>query len=235
MLRIASIVTLLMPLGACTLWFGEGAGDDECRAVPATDLGGGQQEIAPAPLRDPSDLTCDDYGGGYCDPSCGPCPESITHNDLAPIPSYNYCGHICETFNESQCAADSQCRVVLDADCTLGPSNCFTNFMGCFPTDTQADPTVDCWQADAWTCSRSSACTAYHSNASSCPPDSDPQQCGREFVLCGPEGANPGQCANQAEVTCDALPPECPGLDVPGVANGCYTGACIPQRYCTLF
>ncbi len=229
MLRIASLVALLMPLGACTLWFGGGEGDDQCLAVPATDLGG-RQDIAPAPLRDPGDLTCDDYGGYYCDPSCGPCPETGAA-DLAPLPSYNYCGHICETYNESQCAADPECRVVLDAECTMGESTCFTNFMGCFPTDTSADSSVECWNADAWTCSRSNACTAYHSAATACPPGSDPAQCGRAFELCAPEGQNPGQCL-QAE--CDRTPPPCPSGTVPGVANGCYTNACIPAKYCLL-
>jgi hypothetical protein len=225
MLRVGFLVAVLMPLGACTLWFGDGDGDDQCKAVPATDLGGGQ-DIAPAPLRDPSDLTCDQYGGYYCDPSCGPCPD---YADLAPIPTYGYCGDICETFNESQCESAPQCRVVLDAECTLGTADCFTSFMGCFPTDTQQDNSVNCWNADAWTCSRSNACTAYHSTQG-CSGDANCEPV-RPFELCAPEGADPGSCTNEV-VACDALPPSCPANTRPGVANGCWTGACIPSRYC---
>lgn len=224
MLRVASLVLLLGPLGACTLWFGGDDGDDQCNV--ATDLRG-QQEIAVAPLRDPADLTCDDYGGPYCDPACGPCP--LYEAALAPSPSYNYCGHICESYGESQCAADPQCRVVLDADCTLGSNSCLTNFMGCFPTDTAQDTSVDCWTADAWECSRSSACTAYHSTIV-CPPNSDPQQCGRPFEMCTAEGQDPGGC--EQTVACDRAPPPCPQGTVPGVRDLCYTGACIPAKYC---
>lgn len=234
MLRIASIVGLLMPLGACTLWFGGDDDDDDDCVFPATDLGG-PQAIAPAQLREPGDLTCDDYGGtGGCDSRCGPCAESIPQSDLTPIPpipTFGYCGHICESYGQSQCAADPQCRVVLDADCSFGESNCFTNFMGCFPTDMQQDSSVDCFAADAWACSRSNECTAYHSSAQACPPDGDPRDCGREFQLCAPEGADPGSCTEQA--VCTRAPPLCPAGTTPGVRSGCYTDACIPNEYCT--
>jgi hypothetical protein len=228
MLRIASLVAVLMPLGACTLWFGDDDDDDDRCLYPAVDYSGGQQEIAPAPLRDPGDLTCDDYGGSYCDPECGPCPEYASIEPIPPIPSYNYCGHICETYGQAQCEADPQCRVVLDADCSFGESTCLTNFTGCFPTDTQQDTSVNCEAADAWECSRSSECTAYHSaGQGACPPGQD---CGRPFELCVTEGADPGGC--EQTVACDRLPPSCPAGTVPGVRNLCYTDACIPVELC---
>lgn len=34
------------------------------------------------------------------------------------------------------------------------------------------------------------------------------------------------------DVTCDSLPPECPENTVPGRANSCWTGYCIPQVHC---
>lgn len=230
MLRIASLVAVLTPLAGCSLWFDDhGKGGDRCDQVPATDLGGARQDIAPAPLRDPSDLTCDDFGGPICDPECGPCPETAT-NDLAPQPSFGICGDTCESLDQSACESNSRCRVVLDSNCTFGLADCFTNFVGCFPTDNQQDSSIDCWNQDAWTCSRSNACTAYHANGPQCPPDSNCEPT-RPFELCAPEGADPGSCAGQP-VACDALPPQCPANTEPGVANGCWTGACIPSKYC---
>ncbi|MFN0252987.1 MAG: hypothetical protein ACKV2T_39295 [Kofleriaceae bacterium] len=219
----------MLPLGACTLWFGDDDDDDRCDVYPAAESTDGQPSIAPAPLRDPGDLTCDDYGGPYCDSSCGPCPlYEAALAPTPPIPSYNYCGHICETYSQDQCAADPQCRVVLDADCSIGTSVCFTNFMGCFPTDTQQDTSVNCTTADAWECSRSNECTAYHSaGQGACPPDSD---CGRPFELCAPEGVDPGGC--EQTVACDRLPPPCPSGTVPGVRDLCYTDVCIPVEFC---
>jgi hypothetical protein len=229
MLRFASVVAVLMPLGACTLWFDDDDGDNRCDVYAAAE-GDGQQDIAPAPLRDPSDLTCDDYGGPYCNPECGPCPLYETTADLAPLPSYGYCGHICETYNQGQCETDPQCRVVLDADCSIGESTCFTNFMGCFPTDNQQDTSVDCWSADAWTCSRSNECTAYHSSAP-CGPNEDCSGTGRPFELCAVEGEDPGGCE---QAYCDRAPPQCPAGTFPGVRDGCYTDACIPNKFCLL-
>ncbi len=228
MLRVVSLVAVLMPLGACTLWFGDDDDTNRCDVFAARE--DGIQEIAPAPLRDPSDLTCDNYGG-YCNPECGPCPEVASAAALLPtppIPSYGYCGHICETYNQSQCAADPACRVVLDAECSFGTLDCFTNFMGCFPTDTQQDSSIDCWTADAWDCSRSNECTAYHSTAG-CGPNEDCAETRRPFALCAPEGEDPGDCE---QATCDRTPPQCPSGTFPGVRNGCYTEACIPSELC---
>jgi hypothetical protein len=40
----------------------------------------------------------------------------------------------------------------------------------------------------------------------------------------------PGRCWDP--VACDAAPPACPTGTVPGIANGCYTQACIPTDLC---
>jgi hypothetical protein len=39
-----------------------------------------------------------------------------------------------------------------------------------------------------------------------------------------------GDC--NGEVLCDSLPPECPADTAPGIANGCWTGECIPLDQC---
>ena len=219
-----SILLLVVVLASgCELFF-----DDGGKRPPQCDdlvpTGSGEAEIAPAPLRNPEQLTCESFGGGTCDPDCGPCPAE----DLAalqPIPSWPQCGSTCETLGESECAANAECRVVKDARCMIG-EDCITDFMGCFPIDLVPQP-VDCFKAfDGWECSRSSSCTALHDRGTGCTGD----QCARSFALCVPEGSSPGNCHDP--VTCRALPPACPSGKTPGIANGCFTGACIPLGLC---
>ena len=220
MRRLASFV-LLVILPAC-FWErgkGGGGGDDVCD-FPATDL----PAIAPAPLRDPGTLICQSFGSG-CNPDCGPCPET-TPALTPPIPSWGICGSPCEGLAPAQCAADATCRVVKDAGCTIGGNTCLTDFLGCFPTDTQVDKSVECFTADAWTCSRNSACEAHHAQRA-CPAGQD---CARPFATCVPAGHDPGSCTGQ--VTCRAATPNCPSGTTPGIANGCFTGACIVTSTC---
>ena len=228
-MRSLACLTLLAGLcSGCTLFFtgGDDSGDDVCALAEDN----AEPAIAQAPLRDPSDLTCDSFGGFPCNAECGPCPAA-TGAAIAPIPpnpSWNYCGHSCEQLGETACAADPGCRVVKDAACTFG-MNCFTDFVGCFPVDTSPDATVACHGADAWDCSRSAACTAIHSY-SVCPAGTG-NDCPRPFELCVPEGSHPGSCTGN--VTCDRVTPTCPTGTTPGISGGCYTGACIPTDLCT--
>lgn len=221
------LVSLLCLSSGCVFIFdGDDSGDDLCALREDTS----DPAIAPAPLRDPGDLLCEAFGSG-CDPACGPCPAATELavapiEPIPPIPSWPICGHPCEGQSESACSADPQCRVVKSSSCTFGPAACLTDYVGCFPIDTVADPEVDCFAADAWECSRSNRCTAYHSYEA-CPFDGE---CPRPFDLCVPEGRSPGQCAG--EITCRQLPPPCAAGTVPGIENGCYTGACIPQHLC---
>ena len=149
---------------------------------------------------------------------CGPCPVS-------PEPTWGVCGSPCDSLDQAACAADPACRVVNYAECEIS-LNCLTNFMGCFPTDQSADTSVNCFTADSWQCSRSSACTALHSSAP-CPTDA---QCDRPFELCVPEGTLAGSLLRSRQLP--SAPPDCPNGTTPGVANGCWTGACIPLDVC---
>jgi hypothetical protein len=215
-----SLIAIVLLLPGCWLVFDDhgNGGDDVC-----LDQAGGA-EIAPAPLRNPENLTCESFGGG-CDPSCGPCPAV----DLAPIPSWPSCGSPCETLGETACSTDPQCRVVKNAQCAVS-QNCVTDFLGCFPIDTQSDPGADCFARDGWTCSRSAACTAFH-RLELCPVEGGaPFECPRSFAMCMPEGRSPGHCFDAA--ICARLPPSCPANTMPGVASGCYTDACIPTDLC---
>ena len=221
MRRLASIA-LLAFAPACSVFWEKGkggGGDDVCvqddKATPA---------IAPAPLRDPADLTCKSFGTG-CNPECGPCPEIAAHTP--PIPSWGFCGSICDSLGDGACTMNPECRTARDASCTIGPNVCITDFLGCFPTDTTRDDTISCFGADAWTCSRSKKCEAHYGHAP-CPgggPD-----CPRPFATCVPEGVSPGTC--DGVVSCDRVAPACPAGTTPGVANGCYTDACIVTTQC---
>lgn len=213
------LILLAMILGlapGCMLVFDDGgSGDDVCLA------GAPEAASLPAPQRNPDTLSCESFGGG-CDLGCGPCPAAA----FAPIPSWGFCNGACEMLTEAACAKDAGCRVVKDAACAVS-GGCLTDYLGCFPTDQMTDPAIDCFAArDGFACSRSAACTAYHRAG---PIALDPVA-DRPFAMCGPEGQAPGTCFGQ--VVCRALAPQCPSGTLPGVASGCYTGACIPIDVC---
>jgi hypothetical protein len=233
---LALLATSLVLISGCMFAFdgppGSGGDDDDCLiAEPA---------IAPAPLRNPQTLTCDSFGSP-CNPECGPCPEliaEVTASDItSPLPPWGICDSPCEGLSEAACTQNTACRVVRDAECAVSPG-CTLDFIGCFPTSQVTRTDIDCFSArDGFTCSESSACTAYHraSNTASAsasagltsPP---PPQRTLPFAMCAPEGKSPGRC--YAPVSCDLAAPACPTNTTPGIANGCYTGACIPTDVC---
>jgi hypothetical protein len=223
-MRTFALVAITV-LSGCNLFFDDGGKRPiECTDV-ATSKAEPDSEPALPPLRDPDHLSCQSFGGSTCNPECGECPPQ---SDLAPIPTWGVCGSFCESLTESDCAASSECRVVKDAACMIS-EDCITDFMGCFPIDTTPDPNVDCFAArDGWTCSRSAACSALHERGS-CPSPDHPA-CSRLFATCVPEGESPGKCHDP--VVCDKAPPACQNGTLPGVANGCYTGGCIPFSVC---
>lgn len=214
---LAFVLVSSLALPGCLLYFDDG-GKSSCNLLD-------EEPAIAAAQRNPELLTCESFGGGTCDPKCGPCPAA-EGAALAPLPSWGFCGSSCEALGEAECGARDDCRVVKDARCAIG-LDCTTDFLGCFPTDQLVDPSVECTAApDGETCSRNPACTAYH-RVDPCPLDGP---CPREFALCMPEGTSPGQCF--AEALCDRVPPPCPSGTTPSIANGCYTNACIPLDLC---
>lgn len=217
-MRSLGLVAFAFLLSGCFIIF-DGAGDDDkdCPLVEPT--------APPQAQRNPDTLRCETFGGPYCDDRCGVCPEATSPvTAIPPLPSWGVCGDPCEQLGQEACAADPACRVVLDAGCAI-QGNCLTDFIGCYPTDTATDTSIDCFTADAWQCSRNNECTAMHS-AWTCLDEACPQA----FALCVPEGSYPGTCWD--EVACRAEPPSCPSGTTPGIANACYTGACIPLALC---
>ncbi|MGE0871439.1 MAG: hypothetical protein AB7P03_22955 [Kofleriaceae bacterium] len=170
--------------------------------------------------RDPTTLLCD--GSPGCESRCGPCPLD---DQAAFVPTWGECGSRCEDLAEQQCALDASCRIAYEARCTISGS-CLTNYIGCFPLDQQPDSTIECYRADAASCSRSNACIALHI-AEPCPTDAP---CEQPFAMCAIEGRLPGRCSGN--VICRAAPPDCEPGSTPGILGGCYTGACIPEDIC---
>ncbi|HWO19049.1 MAG TPA: hypothetical protein VNO30_09735 [Kofleriaceae bacterium] len=214
----ALLAMFLVLISGCMFVFDGREGDDDCLlAEPA---------LAPAPLRNPETLRCESFGGGGgCDPACGPCPAL----DLAPIPSWGSCGSSCEALSESACASTVGCRVVKDAACAVS-GTCTSDFLGCFPTDQGTITDLGCFDAhDGWACSQIPDCVAYHRISGATSGFTSPERL-LPFAMCAPEGKSPGSC--YAAVTCDRAAPACPTQTTPGIANGCYTGGCIPTDLC---
>lgn len=222
---LAPLATILMLASGCMLVFddsgsspGDDGGDDDC-VFP-------QPEPSPPALLllNPDTLICEAWGGGFpCDPRCGPCPAVALST---PPPSWGFCHGQCEGLPEPACAESPGCRVVKDAWCAVY-GYCLNDYVGCFPTDQATDPSIDCFAArDGQTCSRNAGCTAFHRvfGGDPSPPGA------RTFAMCAPEGDWPGNCFG--EVVCARPPPGCPPDRKPGVANGCYTGTCIPVDVC---
>jgi hypothetical protein len=209
MRRLAWLVLAILVPGC----FEGGKGGDPC-------LLGEDRPAITAQLRNPETLLCQSFGG-ECDPACGPCPAVVGRT---PAPTWGICGSSCENLDELSCAVQPECRIVRDARCAMS-GTCFTDFIGCFPTDTLTLANIPCTDAhDGQTCSMIPSCTAFHDSLSCTDPP-----CGMRFAFCLPDGASPGRC-EPAE--CRAEPPFCPPGTTPTVEDGCWTGACVPDHLC---
>ena len=171
-------------------------------------------DFAPEEFRDPQTGTCQSFGGG-CNSSCEPCPAE---GDIAQAqPDWGSCYSQCEALDESACRVTSGCRAVYS-----GTFNS-ANFYQCWAV-AQSGPIQggNCNGLDAYACSRHDDCVAVHEIGAPI----------GGFASCQPEQGmqDPGSCVG--EVTCDALPPNCPSGTIPGRRNGCWTGYCIPQADC---
>lgn len=116
------------------------------------------------------------------------------------------------------CATGSHC----EQDCEeLPPSDdCNAlNCVSCGPTCVPDDPTCDL------TCDPGFECAVLCNDGSA--TNSVPS-CSQ---LCVPTDQDVGSCTGS--VTCNMAAPSCPPDTTPGIANGCYTGFCIPTSSCT--
>ncbi|MEO6775511.1 MAG: hypothetical protein ABI467_21295, partial [Kofleriaceae bacterium] len=117
------------------------------------------------------------------------------------------------------CVAETHSGCGVDIGCPMG-SHCEQqcepcNSMGCQDAcNPTCVPDTGCDQID---------CGAGYECVESCTGTT----CG---VACVPSGHDPGQCTGQ--LSCNHAPPTCPANTTAGIANGCWTGYCIPNAAC---
>jgi hypothetical protein len=219
-MRFASILATLALVPACQLYFiGGDDEDDPCDNPP--------QGGFPHRLVNPETLACETFIQSSCNDTCGPCPGGAIY-----IPSWGQCDSPCVGLPESECMANDQCRVARSHEGYYTQWLGGDDFMGCYPLNTGNAPDVErCEGLDAEQCAWQSDCTALYEGAPGQCNGVTPEQCiGAQFKQCITESrTDPGTC-EPAE--CRAVPPSCPSGTTPGVANGCYTGACIPTNFC---
>ena len=179
-------LAFLVLLGGCSLYWGGGNGDDVCN-------GGYAKEPAPAQgFVDPSTGQCQYIGGGggYCDSTCGPCPE--TGGAAIAEPDWASCYSSCSGLAESACLSTPGCH----ADYTValtpggGPQDTFWQCVNLPPGGATQGSGGGCANLDAQTCSTHDDCASDYTQDSSgntsfysCDPETD-QACAA--IDCGP-------------------------------------------------
>jgi len=148
----------------------------------------------------------EDSSGGEClgDEECGP-GSRCNHDVCLPPPGCNW-GDPCPPVCYGRCEpAQNGCDLV---DCQMG----FHCEVVCAD-----DPGNGGGSGGGKDCGYPNPC-----------PSPPPEPC---TPVCVPDDDHPvGECSGP--VACDSLPPACPPTTVPGVANGCWTGYCIPVAAC---
>lgn len=223
-MRLASLVVTLLVVPACQLYFtgGDDADDDPCDRLV------GQPAFSQR-LVNPETLACQTFTQPTCDDQCGPCPGGAIY-----IPPWGECTSPCVGLSETACMADSQCRVARSYGTYYENQSSIDDFMGCYPLNTGPSPDVErCEGLDAEQCAWQSDCSSLYEGAPGQCNAFAPEACfGAQFRECITETrTDPGECVPAA---CRSLPPACPSGTTPGVANGCWTGACIPNAYCAI-
>lgn len=147
----------------------------------------------------------------------------------------------CEGLDAYSCSQQDSCiaeHYVLCVDPLPGSGQepnfgCTIDFFAACHNETGEDPTgcygdQDC--GEGFSCNAAEVCLPPPSDG-----DCDPSSggCGVPAVCygyCVADPVDPGEC--DGEVLCDVLPPLCEAGTTPGIADGCYTGACIDLSLC---
>jgi hypothetical protein len=252
-LAFAFLVSTLMPLAGCNLYFS--GGDDD---PPCDDWGGGGLGQPAELLRNPETGVCEAFGVDWptpCDGTCGPCAGTSGGGDSsgapaedsaerAPNPGWGACESICTGLDEDSCLATDGCRGIYGAGIDS------TEFLECWATGPDKILIEDCTGLDSYTCSQSDTCIAVHqTNCDGSNGEQDPNPDGFQepactpglFISCGNEGPSPDGCYGDNECDpgshCNAaeicLPPPgggaCPEGNCDAVPTVCY-GYCVPDN-----
>jgi len=216
-----SLAMVCVLLGGCSL-YPFGGGDDVC-----------EQDLAvapPAPERkvNPETLTCEEYYlSPPCNADCGPCAETGMGAGAQYIPPWGNCESECSNLNEASCMSAPSCRVAREHDAYYvnAPS-----FEGCYEKTyniTGDSFDLPCAMRDAEQCAMGSQCTGLYEINDGALPLHAPRG---DFLECIDEAQIAGSC--RGVVSCLQVAPTCPASTTPGVANGCWTGSCIPNSVC---
>ena len=90
----------------------------------------------------------------------------------------------------------------------------------------QPQAPIACAGLDAWSCSTHNDCTALYEQVGAECAECAPRD---TFKACIPEKQAAGSCVGTT--TCDRAQPAFPVGTTAGIANGCYTGSCIPNHF----
>jgi hypothetical protein len=240
---------------AATLAFASGCfihdDDDRCDFGTAGDA----DERAPAAeYRNPESGQCEARGGGSYpqpNPRCGdddePQEPQAGDSDGAQAPEdWGMCYGGCEGLDEDTCVDTPLCRAAYVGQC-LQDASCYAGsegltFYECWavapehPTSTGA-----CGGLDAYECSRHDNCAAVHEQIQAATEGEDGADPAPEpdlaiaigpFTTCVPEQPDADREACYQAVTCDGEPPACDDGLLPGILDGCWTGACVEVAAC---
>jgi hypothetical protein len=233
--RLAIAGVLLLSAASGCIFYSDD--DDDCQYGGTGAEPGGAAYYDPG-QRNPETGVCEYFGGGGgggCGDPCNPCPEG-DQADKAPAPTWGYCESQCTGLDEASCTTASGCRAIYTSNCITDDCADQPVYVECWSTDMQGPiQGGGCEGLDAYSCSMHDDCSAVHypgcdqADAEAQDPIACPVGA---FGYCTPENGdvNPGRCWDP--VTCDAATPDCPDGTTPGIANGCYTGYCIPLDEC---
>jgi hypothetical protein len=236
MKKLLVTLGLMMALtsSGCTLYFGES--DDDGGDVIVTNYceGSGNstqcytcytypdgwQECFPDSWGCANDDGC--AGGCYCDENTGECVEA------------GYCSTDAECGFGMECDCSGSCIPAGTENRSCNPNSCWqtgcpVGFVcaadgTCVPDGTpnctsDAECAAGCYCLNG-NCEETSICTADNQ----CPAG---QTCDENRTTCEPIT---GTCYTPA--VCNVAPPACNAGELAEVANGCYTGLCLPEASC---
>lgn len=220
------ILVLALALSGCSLYWGgdDNNNDDDCK------YDGGGAPIASPSYRDPTTGVCQSFNEYPCDCPCGQACECPAY-DVA-IPDWGQCYTQCDALPEDQCLTTPGCHAAYDDESreALGSDGdawtYATVFMGCWATPfNSTQHASSCANLDAQSCSQYDNCSMVYSD--SYYGSTTFEQCIDETST---QPTDPGSCGGQ--ILCNSAPPSCPANTTPGIANGCWTGYCIPNADC---